>query len=103
MTDTDVQAHLELARQDQALTVRAYVSAAPARTLRWRVTTSSNTNGGVSNVSQSGTTLGASDAPVAVTVVSPRSAGTVVLTVFEGANEIARDTLHLDDFEPSNR
>ena len=95
MMDAGVEAHLELVRADQNMTVRAFVAAAPARPLRWRLTTLSRTVGGTSNVSQSGSTQGVSDQPVSVTVVSPNSEGTVVLVVFDGDQEIARDTLDL--------
>ena len=90
MDDPSVNAHLDLTREPGGIEVRAFVAAAPVRPLRWRLETVSRSAGGTSNVSQSGATLGSSDQPVSVTVVSPSSTGTVTLTVFDGEAEIAR-------------
>ena len=95
MVDDSVSAHLDLVRLDAGLSVRAYVSAAPARPLRWRVVTESRTSGGASNVSQSGVTQGASREPVSSTRLSANSEGSVLLVVFDGDREVARREVDL--------
>lgn len=85
-------------RQAHGVEVRAFVAAAPARPLRWRLETIARSSGGTSTVSQSGSTEG-SAGPVSVTVVSPDSRGVVTLFVYEGDAEVARTDVELSDVE----
>jgi hypothetical protein len=101
MSDTGVDAHLDMVRQGEAMAIRAYVASAPPRRLRWKLVTISRSAGGTSDVSQSGTTDGTSDIPVSVTSVSPNSQGSVVLTVYDGDLEVAREAVELG--EPAAR
>jgi hypothetical protein len=94
--DPSVNAHLDLVRQAQGIEVRAFVAAAPARRLRWRLETLSRSSGGTSNVSQSGSTQGSEGPPVSVTIVSPRSRGQVTLFVYDGETEVARAAVDLE-------
>lgn len=95
MTDSGVDAHVDLVRDARGIEVRAFVTAAPPRRLRWQLVTAARNAGGTSNVSQSGTTQGVSDNAVTVNVVSPNSQGSVILTVFDGDIEVARETVDL--------
>lgn len=96
MIEPGIDTHLEMSRSARGMEVRAYVAAAPPRPLRWRLETAVRGPGGSSNVSQSGTVQGGSERPVSVTSVSTHSVGTVILTVFDGAQEVARDEVTLD-------
>lgn len=96
MDDHSVNAHLDLVREAQGIEVRAFVAAAPARPLRWRLEAVSRSSGGTSNVSQSGFTQGSAGLPVSVTVVSPSSRGHVTLLVYDGETEVARAAVELD-------
>jgi hypothetical protein len=97
--DPSVNAHLDAVRQAHGIEVRAFVAAAPARPLRWRLETVSRSSGGTSNVSQSGSTQGSAGPPVSVTVVSPDSRGRVTLFVYDGGAEVARSEVDLIDVE----
>lgn len=91
MIDPGIDAHLELMRENDRISVRAYVAEAPPRLLRWTLETVSNSEGGTSRVSQSGHVHGGSGQPVAATSVSPESRGIVTFSIFDGVREVARE------------
>lgn len=97
MLNVDVEAQLQGVHEGRALVVRAFVAAGSPRPLRWRLITSSRSAGGVSDVTQSGTTQGLAGQPVSIVTLSPGSRGTVVLVVLDGPRELARDTLQIED------
>jgi hypothetical protein len=76
--------------------VRAFVASAPARPLRWRLVIESRSAGGVSNVSQGGSTQGDRTDPVGAVTVTAGSEGSATLIVYDGEREVARDTAPLD-------
>ncbi|CAL1692617.1 hypothetical protein MMB232_02792 [Brevundimonas subvibrioides] len=98
MIDPDVIAQLDLNRTEQRLEVSAVVMSAPPRPLRWRLMVQSRGPGGTSNVSQGGTTGGASSERISTTTLSAQSSGIVTLLVFDGEREVASDNL---SFGPS--
>lgn len=100
MFEPGIDTHLELLRDTRGIEVRAYVAAAPLRPLRWRLETLARSSGGTSSVSQSGTIQGGSDRPISVTSVSPNSEGTVILTIYDGATEVAREQAVIEDVTP---
>lgn len=100
MFNADVDAHLQMIQQDRGLAIHAFVAADPGRTLRWRLVVASRSAGGTSNVSQGGTTDGASDQPVGVVGLSPNSQGSVTLSVFDGEREVASDLISFGEAAP---
>ena len=93
-----IEAHLELTRRDDVLSISAWVSAPSPNELRWRLTSISETTGGRSQVSQSGR-VNSSSAPVGVLNVTRNSRGEVVLSVYDGEVMVAQDTVKLDEEE----
>lgn len=96
MIEPGIDTHLELTRDARGIEVRAYVSSAPPRPLRWRLETVARSPGGTSNVSQSGTITGGSDRPVTVSSVSPNSTGSIVLTIYDGTRQVAREQARIE-------
>lgn len=101
MIEPGIDIHLELTRDARAIEVRAYVPSAPPRPLRWLLETVAHSSGGTSSVSQSGTIIGGSDRPVSVTSVSPNSTGSIILTVYEGVQQMARKQLKIENEAPT--
>lgn len=95
--DAHIDAHLELVRVPQGLSVSAYVISEKPRDLRWRLDMKSQNSGGRSNVSQGGRSSGASDARVAHVLINSDSQGTVTLLVYEGETAVATDHITFDE------
>lgn len=96
MIEPGIDTHLELTRDARGIEVRAYVPSAPPRPLRWHLETVARSSSGTSSVSQSGTIVGGSDRPVSVSSVSPNSTGSIVLTVYDGTRQVAREQAKIE-------
>lgn len=98
MFDADVNAQLQLAETARGVEVRAFVAADEPRPLRWKLVVESRSAGGTSNVSQGGSTDGERTDAVGAVTVTAGSQGTVTLVVYDGEQEVARDTASLEAF-----
>lgn len=96
MIEPGIDTHLELTRDARSVEVRAYIPSAPPRPLRWQLETVAQNSGGTSHVSQSGTIRGGSGRPLSVTSVSANSTGSVILSVYDGARQVAREQVNIE-------
>jgi hypothetical protein len=100
MFDADIQAQLQLMNTERGVEVRAFVTSAAPKSLRWRLIVESRSSGGSSNVSQGGATDGGGLAPVSAVTVSRGSQGAATLVVYDGDQEVAREVRPLDVTTP---
>lgn len=96
MFDADIQAQLQLMDTARGVEVRAFVTSAAPKPLRWRLIIESRSAGGTSNVTQGGATDGGGAAPVGAVTVTRGSEGAVTLLVYDGDQEVAREVRRLD-------
>ena len=90
-----VQAQIVETAEGATRTLRAVVTAASPRRLRWVMVVDAVGPSGRSTTRQSGHTQGATPATVSTTQVNANAGGQVELQVYDGEELVARSTLAL--------
>jgi hypothetical protein len=97
MPQKDVNVRIVLSKNDEQISVSAYISCPNPRILNWRLSAFARTAGGTSNTLQSGTVLSMSAEPVVRLHLNRKAEGEVVFEVYEDGLKVASQRLFLQD------